>query len=289
MSEKIFGININIPGIEVAIVDIADKSIVSGFVSETVDSNESAENLVETWASTIEKCAGYNSMEISNLGIGLPGPFDYENGISLMTNQQKFESLYRLNVKELLATRLEISPCNIRMDNNTPCFLRGELLAGAAKGFKNVLAFTLNHGLGSARFVNNKVEDGYLWDKPFRDGIAEDYLGIQWISRRYKEFTGEDIVDLRELTTKARTDDGIGQLVFNEYGENFVKFLVQYIPDYDPDLLIIGGHNNAWDLFIPHVKDRLMEKSINLPIRPAILGDAATLIGAADLWSAKPI
>jgi len=287
MNKNVFGISINIPGIEVAIVDINDKSIVSGFVSEAIDANETAENLIEAWAGTIEKCAHYNSMKISSLGIGIPGPFDYDKGISLMTNQQKFESIYQLNVKELLAERLNISPASILMDNNTPCFLQGEVLAGSAKGFKNVLAFTLNYGLGSARYVNNKIEDGHLWNKPFRDGIAENYLGIQWISKRYKEFTGEGIADLKELTKRAKTDDGIGQLVFNEYGENFVKFLMQYIPEYDPDLLVIGGHNNAWDLFIPHVKDRLSEKNINLPIRPAVLGDAATLIGAAELWSGR--
>jgi glucokinase len=122
-----------------------------------------------------------------------------------------------------------------------------------------------------------------LWNKPFKDGIAEDYLGIQWISKRYMEFTGDSIADMKDLATRAKQDDGIGQLVFNEYGENFVKFLMQYIPVYNPDLILIGGHNNAWDLFVPHVKDRLSEKNIKVPIKPAVLGNAAQLIGAADL------
>jgi len=285
MNTLIFGVEINIPGIDVAIVDVKEKSIVSGFVSEVIDTNDTAENLLDAWAGAIKRCASYNSTELSSIGISIPGPFDYEKGISLMKNQQKFESLYQLNVKELLAERLDISPDNILMKNNTPCFLQGEVLVGAAKGYNNVLAFTLNFGLGSARFYDGKAEDANLWNKPFKDGIAEDFLGIQWISKRYEEFTGEKITELKELTNRAKTDDGIGQLVFNEYGENFVKFLMQYIPSYNPDLLLIGGHNNAWDLFIPHVKDRLLEKNIKLPIRPAVLGNAATLIGAADLWS----
>lgn len=285
MSTPVFGVGINIPGIEVAIVDIDEKSIISGFVSEPVDTNDTAENLLDSWAGAIKRCAEFNSIDITTIGIGIPGPFDYKNGISLMTNQQKFESIYKLNVKEMLAERLDISSEKIRMENISPCFLQGEVLVGSAKGYDNILGFTLNYGLGSARHYNGKTEDAFLWNQPFKDGIAEDYLGIQWISRRYEEFTGETISELKELTNKALVDDGIGQLVFNEYSENFVKFLLQYIPVYNPELILIGGHNNAWDMFVPHVKDRLSDKNIKIPIRPAVLGDAANLIGAADLWA----
>lgn len=285
MGTPVFGVGINIPGIEVAIVDIDEKSIISGFVTEPVDANDTAENLLDSWAGAIKRCAEFNSIDITTIGIGIPGPFDYKNGISLMTNQRKFESIYKLNVKEMLAERLGISPEQIRMENISPCFLQGEVLVGSAKGYDNILGFTLNYGLGSARHYNGKTEDGFLWNQPFKDGIAEDYLGIQWISRRYEEFTGETISELKELTNKALVDDGIGQLVFNEYSENFVKFLLQYIPVYSPDLILIGGHNNAWDMFVPHVKDRLSDKNIKIPIRPAVLGDAANLIGAADLWA----
>lgn len=285
MSKPVFGVGINIPGIEVAIVDVEEKSIISGFVSETIDPNDTAENLLNSWASAIKRCAEYNSMEITTIGIGIPGPFDYEKGISLMTNQNKFESIYQLNVKELLAERLHITPQQILMDNISTSFLQGEALVGGAKGYENILGFTLNYGLGSAHHHHNKTEDAVMWNQPFKDGIAEDYLGIQWISKRYQEFTGESISELKELTNKAKVDDGIGQLVFNEYSENFVKFLMQYIPVFNPDLILIGGHNNAWDLFIPHVKDRLSDKNINIPIRPAVLGDVANLIGAADMWA----
>ncbi|MFD2163379.1 ROK family protein [Paradesertivirga mongoliensis] len=283
MDKHVFGVGINIPGIEVAIVDIEEKSIVSGFVSENVNCNESLETLIDSWASAIEKCSELNSLEISKIGIGIPGPFDYEKGISLMKGQGKFDALYQVNVKEKLAERLNIAPANITMENIAPCFLHGEVLVGAAKGYKNVLGFTLNYGLGSGRHHDGLTEDGLLWNKSYKDGIAEDYLGIQWISKRYEEFTGVSIVDMKDIAGRAKADDGIGQLVFNEYGENFVKFLMQYVPSYNPDLILIGGHNNAWDLFVPHVKDRLQEKHIKIPIKPAVLGDAAHLIGAADL------
>ncbi|WP_207426178.1 ROK family protein [Pedobacter sp. SYSU D00535] len=288
MNNYILGININIPGIEVAVVDSGSKSIVEGTrVKRGIHPQETVENLLDCWIGAIKE-----SLQLANItdstpkiGLGMPGPVDYEKGISLMKNQNKFDALYGLNIKELIGERLGISPENIRMENVTPCFLQGEVFAGAAKGFTNIIGFTLNYGLGTALYSSGAAIDANLWNQPFKDGIAEDYLGIQWISRRYEEFTGLQVNDLKELTLMAKTDDGIGQLVFNEYGENFVKFLMEQVGKYDPDMVLIGGHNDAWELFIPHVKDRLSDKDIKVPIKQAVLGTAATLIGAANLWS----
>ena len=284
MSKTVLGVHINVPGIEVALIDMDTNLTVPGTtVFQAIDPQESLENLLNCWVDTIEKCPGFNRDLL--IGLGIPGPFDYEKGISLMKNQQKFDALYKVNVKELLAERLGVPAENIRLDNSTPCFLRGEVASGAGKDYANILSFTLNTGLGSALYSQGVSVDGHLWNKPFRDGIAEDYLGIQWISRRYEEFTGMYISDLKELTEMAENDDGLGQLVFNEYGENFFKFLIEQIEKYDPETVLIGGHNNAWDLFIPHVKDRLGDKNVRIPILQAELGDDATLIVAAKLWS----
>jgi len=286
MNNQVLAVDINMPGIEVAIVDNDANTVLPGTAQfESVDCNETVENFIDSWAETITRVHALRETPISNIGIAIPGPFDYENGISLMTNQNKFESLYQVNVKKLLADKLGISPENIRMSNNGPCFLMGEVAKGSGRSYHNVLGFTLNQGLGSARYYDGKVHDAELWNKPFKDGIAEDYLGITWLTKRYKEFTGINVPDIKELTNLAQTDDGIGQLVFNEYGENFVKFLLQYISAYDPELILIGGHNDAWDLFIDHVRDRLGDKNIKTPIKSAELGPQATLIGAAHLWS----
>jgi len=286
MSNQVLAVEINVPGIDVAIVDNDVNKVLPGTTQfESVDTNESAENLINSWADAITRVHALRQHPISNIGLAIPGPFDYENGISLMKNQKKFDSLYELNVKKMLADKLGIDPENIRMRNNTPCFLIGEVMKGAGKGYNSILGFTLNQGLGSASYSNGKVEDAHLWNKPFKDGIAEDYLGITWLTKRYKEFTGTHVADIKELAHLAQSDDGLGQLVFNEYGENFVKFLLQYIGTFNPELIIIGGHNDAWELFIGHVRDRLGDKDIKIPIRSAELGPEATLIGAAHLWS----
>ena len=42
------------------------------------------------------------SGNIGGIGIAIPGPFDYGNGISLIKDLEKYESLYGTNIKETL-------------------------------------------------------------------------------------------------------------------------------------------------------------------------------------------
>lgn len=285
MIKQVLGVEINISGINVALINIDTKlAVPQTAVRIDIDTNETAENLIMTWAEAIKQAHILNSSEISLIGVAIPGPFDYRNGICLMKNQEKFDSLYKLNIKELLAEKLDISPLNIRMENNAACLLQGEVFKGSAQGYKNVLGFALNTGLGTTRYHNGAAEDANLWRTPFKDGIAEDYLSTKWLTNRYKEFTGENI-PVKKLAEMGGNEDGLAQLVFNEYGENFGIFLSQCIHSYDPDLVLIGGNNSAWDLFIPHVMDRLSDRGINIPVKKAILGEEATLIGAASLWN----
>src|SRR5690606_4374061 len=122
-----------------------------------------------------------------HIGIAMPGPYDYENGISLISEQGKMKSLYGLSVKNLLADALRIPPAQIQFTNDAESFLKGEVFAGVGKGFSNTLGLTLGTGLGSAIHVEDVVKDAKLWTAPFRDGIAEDYLGTDWFIEFVRE------------------------------------------------------------------------------------------------------
>ncbi|MBC8054908.1 MAG: ROK family protein [Sphingobacteriaceae bacterium] len=285
MIKYVVGVEIHVKRVEVAIIDLESKQIVPGTnVQTAINAMESAENLLSCWTDAINESLKIHGSEVSHIGIAVPGPFDYDKGIFLIQNLQKFDALYQMNIKELLSERLNIPKENIRTANNSPCFLHGEVLHGAAKGYNNVLGFILSSGFGSARYTDGVATDADLWKVHFKNSIANDYLDIKWISQRYKEFTGMDVTELSELTKLAKTDDGIGQLVFGEYGENFATFLAQYASLYDSDLVLVGGYTDAWGQFLQHVKDRMEDRRIKVPIKQAVLGDAAILIGAACQW-----
>lgn len=120
----------------------------------------------------------------------MPGPFDYENGISLITKLDKYEALYKLNVKELLSEKLSIPKPSILMMNDAACFLRGEVYYGAAKGHTDVIGITLGTGTGSAFHHNGITVDANLGPSPFMNSIADEYFSTRWFVKRYIEENG---------------------------------------------------------------------------------------------------
>jgi glucokinase len=220
----------------------------------------------------------------NKLGLAMPGPFDYENGTCLIKGLDKYESLYGLNIKQLLSEKLGIKKTDILMMNDASCFLQGELYAGAVCGCNHVIGVTLGTGLGSATCHDGKIFDGDLYCTAFKDGITEDYLSSRWFVKRYEELSGNKVNDAKEVSEKITTDLS-AQIVFNEFGINLGEVLVNYINKHMAETVVMGGNiMNAWDLFISKTKQILSTLPIPVQITRATLGEEGALIGAASLW-----
>ncbi|WP_426327964.1 hypothetical protein [Pedobacter sp. R-06] len=63
----------------------------------------------------------------------MPGPFDYENGISLIRSMNKYESLYLVNIKGFLVRQLDLLPQNIVFRIDAEAFQYGKVNAGYFK------------------------------------------------------------------------------------------------------------------------------------------------------------
>lgn len=281
------GIDIGGSHITAALVDLGTRSIIEGSWNRTrINSQGEAAEIIEAWAAVISEVFTKAPAGIKHIGIGMPGPFDYEQGISLMKGQHKYDALYNLNVKDLLAAKLNIAADQIRFINDAGCFLQGEVFSGAGRNYQRVIGLTLGTGLGSAIYHDGVANDANRWCTPFKDGMAEDYLSTRWFVKRYEEVSGEAVPDVKALVSRIAVDDRIQQL-FNEFATNLATFLTGFIQAEQPEAIIIGGNiANAADLFFPLLKEELQKQQIQLPILTASLGEAAALIGAASLWHA---
>jgi glucokinase len=200
-SPIVAGIDIGGSHITVALVDLNTRSVLPNTrIRKTIDSHASANNIIAEWSSIIKRTFKDNDCR-KKIAVAMPGPFDYEAGISYIRNQNKYDSLYGLNIKSLLAESLQIDESDILLKNDAACFLQGEVFGGAAKGFKKAIGLTFGTGLGSARFINEISEDAELWQSSFLNGIAEDYLSTRWIVKRYYEMTGIQVQNVKELFT----------------------------------------------------------------------------------------
>ena len=274
--QYILGADIGGSHITAAVVDVEGRILLKDtYIREHLDTNGSVAEIIGRWTGVIKKSIELSGAKVDDIGLALPGPFDYEQGISYIKDQGKYDKLYAVNVKEKLAEALDISPNDITFDNDAACFLRGEIFSGNAEEGVNLLGITLGTGLGSVVSVNGKVSDAELWCSSFRDGIAEDYLSTRWFIKKYDELTGKSVKDVRQICEIA-TDENL-KTIFFDFGNNLKDFLQAQINEFAPQQIIIGGNiTKASAHFMPIIE------TLTVPIKIASLGEDSALMGAAS-------
>lgn len=275
------GVDIGGSHITAALVDLKNFTVLKGTCTrKSIDTGSASETIIRQWSSVINKVFdGYDHPK--KIGIAMPGPFDYEKGISLIRNQNKYDSLYGLDVRRLLAESLQINETDILFKNDAACFLQGEALSGAAKGFNQVIGLTLGTGLGSAKCVHGVAHDADLWHSPFLDGIAEDYLSGRWLVKRFYEITGQTVENVKALT-QLKSNDNTKAQIFREFGKNLALFLSGLILCEKPEAVVLGGNiSKAYALFYPELSSNLPDTDSPCLLKKATLGENGNLVGAA--------
>ncbi|WP_343522436.1 ROK family protein [Pedobacter sp.] len=287
-NKYVMGIDIGGSHITVAVLDMQQRNILkNSYTRERVDSHGSTTQVIHTWCNAIK--AGYKKagIQIDRLGIAMPGPFDYVNGISYIAGNDKYAAFYGLNIKDMLAGELEISPDQILMGNDAACFLAGEVFAGEARSYQNLIGITLGTGLGSAVCKEGKITDANLWCSSFLNGIAEDYLSTRWFLKRYYELTSLNILNVRELALLYEENQTVRK-IFTEFGHNLGLFLKNFQQDHGVEAIVIGGNiANASARFLPGVLKYLESQGINTPVHISKLNEDAALVGAAGCWAVR--
>lgn len=207
---------------------------------------------------------------ISQVVAALPGPFDYAAGQFLMTH--KFAAVYGKTFRELAGR-------DARFVHDANAFLLGELHFGAAKGFRRVGGITLGTGLGTAFAVDERLlkapagspaAEVTLWNRPYRDGTAEDYVSSR---RLLRDFPAPNV---RAIAEAAKSGDSAAQQVFRSYGADLFALLRLWEP-LRAEAIVLGGQITGSLELLGTPPDGLP------PIRPSRLGADAALYGAYAL------
>lgn len=281
----VLGIDIGGSHLTAALVnELTRKFVPDSYTRLRVNSAGTADEIINTWVTAIQDIFKNYPVHTQKIGLAMPGPFDYENGISLITGLDKYEALFKLNIKELLASRLNIPTASILMMNDAACFLRGEVYYGAAKGYTDAIGITLGTGTGSASHHNGITLDVNLGPSPFMDSIADEYFSTRWFVKRYNQLTGETVKDVKALTELYQTDE-IVKSILNEFVKNLVVFLEGFVKAEKPQVIVMGGNiAQSSTLFVDDLVAGLAAKGIHVPIVQAELGEEAAILGAASLF-----
>ncbi|WP_258103407.1 ROK family protein [Marinoscillum sp. MHG1-6] len=272
-------------------VDIDSHYIMKeSFSRVPVNSHAPIGEIISTWSEAInDTIAKTNGHTISGVGIAIPGPFDYLNGISLLDGSNgKYGSTCGRDIGQLLSESLS-ADYPIRFINDATAYGMGEDVCGASKLYASSIALTLGTGLGSAFITDGlpvvngeKVpENGCLWHLPFRDGTVEDYFSSRGLIARYEAQSGHKVATVKEIAELVMVDE-TARSAMEDFGLRLAECLAPWIKVFEPDCVVIGGNiSRAFEYFGPS-----MQKATNkseLKIVTTALFEEAALIGASRL------
>jgi glucokinase len=298
--QHIIALDVGGSSVKGAIVNTADFSV-RGFREEALDGYGDAESIFNTLTGVIDSCrleAGQQGLV--GIALGFPGPFDYAQGISLMKGgavtepgvshtggRSKFESLYRVNVREALRKRLGPPEMPILFRNDAEAAIVGEAKFGAGRAYRRVIGVTLGTGLGSAFIADGQVvlnntevpPNGWLYSMPFNGVQADETFSTRGLTRRLRD-AGVTADDAHAAGDAARAGDVRARTVFLDFGHSLGKFLAPYaVAFHAQTILVLGGIANTFDLFQP-----ALASSIALPVLAGTPDLHAALLGAAELF-----
>jgi glucokinase len=287
MKKYAVGADIGGHHVKTAIIDLENFQIVDeSEVYIEIREYEPAETILAAWAeainTSVEKAINHSGIHleaIEGVGLAIPGPFDYEDGISLM--KHKFRSLYIKNIREELAIRTYFKADNIKFKNDAESFLLGAVLMKQDSTIKEAIGVTLGTGFGSASYSNGNSKDANLWCAPYKGGIAEDFISTRWFVKRYFELAKKEIKGSVDLYNTINTDPYSKQ-IFNEFGETLRDFLLPLVIETKADTLVMGGNiNKASKYFIGPLEQELAAAGVKLIIAEET--EIAALAGAGSL------
>jgi glucokinase len=269
----------------------AESLALLAIASGSIDSQAPGDAIIQSLEDVGRRALGDRpAAALLGVAMAMPGPFDYQHGISYIRNLTKYDNLYGVNLRQEVARRFPgVRPKAVQFVNDAQAALLGEVHCGVAVGAERVMGLTLGTGVGSAFAVDGKIVtsgpgvplDGYVYCLPWEKGIVEDAISARAIQRSYRALTGEDC-EVRDVAARARTD-ATALSVWKDLGKTLGLALKPLVRDFRPEIVVLGGAiARSAELFLPAAENELQGTDASL--RVSTLFDRAALFGAAVAW-----
>lgn len=249
------------------------------------------EQIVQRLIALLKETLGQaDRYDVLGIGVGCTGPLDLRKGMLL-----EVENLPTLNNYPLQQVLEEALQLKVKMENDANALILAESLWGAGKDADTVLGFTLGTGIGCALVEHGKVWQGKndcageIWTSPYREGILEDYVSGNAVTRLYEQYTGQHLSG-SDIAALAISGEETAKQVWDEFAQALAYALSWTVNMLDPQTVVIGGSiiksaSLFWeqaDASFRRYVCRSVADSVSL--KQAALGDDAGFIGAAALF-----
>ena len=282
------------------------------------DNSNEGQNITSNIAKAIdEKLSqiGETKEKLMGIGMGAPGPVDYETGIILNVVNLGWKDNYPLKDSLEEATSLPAA-----VENDANCAALGEMWSGAGNGAKDLVCVTLGTGVGGGVIANGNIiqgingaagEIGHITVIPSggapcncgKTGCLETVASATGIVRLAEEAvknssSSSKLGELPRITAKdvfdaARDNDQLAQKVLNEVSFHLGLALANIGNTLNPDKIVLGGGvSKAGNILLNSVKENFEKFAFpavrnSTEIDLATLGNDAGVLGAAWLIKNK--
>ncbi len=309
------GIDLGGTNIAAALVDEEYRIILKH--SEPTEYQAGYEAVIDHLAAVAYKTLEMANMETSDIeyvGLGLPGTVNMQEQRLVFANNLGWKNL---DVVKEFRERMDIKTF---IANDADCAAYGEVLAGAAKGYDNVLMLTLGTGVGGGLVLDKKIfhggdgcgiEPGHITIKfdgekctCGRVGCLESYASATALIRDTVQAMASNQETLmhkmcggslsgvsgRTAFDAARKGDVTAQGVVEIYKSHLGVGLSSLVTIIRPQVVILGGGisnegENLLGSVAKYVHETVYANDFlpDTPILKAKLGNDAGIIGAAFL------
>jgi len=240
-----------------------------------------------------------NKKQVLGVGIGVPGPVNYQKGIvHFLPNIPGWREV---KLKGILEKKLELP---VSIDNDAKAMTLAEYKFGNARKFKNILCLTLGTGVGGGMIIGGSLyrgkdnAAGEIGHLPINEegprcncgGIAclETYIGNAKILKLARAKFNK-VISLEELSRLASKGDKKSCAIWSSVGRHLGVALSGLVTVLNLDAIIIGGGvAGAGKILFDEVKDTIRKRSMSVQaarvkILKAKLKNDAGIIGASIL------
>jgi glucokinase len=248
--------------------------------------------------------------DVACVGLSVKGVVDPTRGVLLDVNEALMDWIGH-PLAEIIARELGRPTY---MENDARMYTLGELLHGAGRGCQNMVCLTLGTGVGCGVVLDGRVLRGPRGTASILAGhvtiqidgrhctcggigCLEAYIGTgglirsaeEWLASGRLSILRDERLDPRAIFAAAASGDEVAHDVMQTYARHLGAGVVTMIHAYDPDIVVLGGGMaHASGQFLPTVQAYADAHAWTVPrgrvrVVPAVLGDAAALVGASEL------
>lgn len=235
---------------------------------------------------------------ILGIGIGLPGPIDYQKG--MVHYFPNIAGWRNVPLAKIIARQTGFP---VFIDNDVNLIALAESRFGAGRLAKNMVCLTLGTGVGGGIIVEgglyrgSSFSAGEIGHIPISfsgpkcgcgaRGCLESYIGNSHILAKAKRVFGK--ITLEQLSCKAKSGDIKAVKIWRQIGGYLGFALTGVVNFFNPDCIVIGGGvSGAGNVLFDQVRKTIFQRAMS-PAKNKVrvvktqLGNDAGIIGAALL------